>query len=139
MRGAQLPLFSTEQAARDMDAIRAAVGDDKLTYLGFSYGTLLGAVYAQLFPTHINRMVLDGAFDPEQDPVANAYSQAGGFELAFNHFSKWCKAHRSQCPLPAEAHSYLTSLLNRAARTPVTGAHGRKASPSTAAFPPGRS
>jgi pimeloyl-ACP methyl ester carboxylesterase len=127
--GAELPLFSTEQAARDMDAIRIAVGDSKLTYLGFSYGTLLGAVYAQLFPTHIREMVLDGAEDPKQGPVAGAFSQAGGFELAFNDFSAWCKANAGQCPLPDEAHKYLAFLLNLETGAPVTGADGRKATP----------
>ena len=51
-------------AAEDMDVLRAALGDAKLTYLGFSYGTLLGATYAELFPTHVRAMVLDGALDP---------------------------------------------------------------------------
>lgn len=62
--GDQLPLYGTEQAARDMDAVRAAVGDDKLTYLGYSYGTLLGATYAQLYPQRVRALVLDGAVDP---------------------------------------------------------------------------
>jgi len=125
--GAQLPLFSTEQAARDMDAIRVAVGDDKLTYLGYSYGTLLGAVYAQLFPTHIRHMVLDGAEDPKQDPVAHAFSQAGGFELAFDDFSKWCRATPNQCPLPDEAHTYLSFIMNLETGAPSVGVDGRKA------------
>ena len=60
------PLYGTEQAARDMDAVRAAVGDEKLTYLGYSYGTLLGATYAQLFPQRVRALVLDGAVDPQQ-------------------------------------------------------------------------
>jgi pimeloyl-ACP methyl ester carboxylesterase len=72
--GDQLPLFSTEQAARDMDDIRQAIGDKKLTYLGFSYGTLLGAVYAQLFPKNVRAMVLDGAVDPKQGFVAGSLS-----------------------------------------------------------------
>ena len=96
--GNELPLFSTEQAARDMDAVRIAVGDQKLTYLGYSYGTLLGAVYAQLFPTNIRAMVLDGAIDPTQSSVARSEGQAAGFEHAFNDFSAWCKVNASPVP-----------------------------------------
>ena len=59
-----LPYVSTVDAAEDMDVLRAALGDAKLTYLGFSYGSLLGATYAELFPTHVRAMVLDGVLDP---------------------------------------------------------------------------
>ena len=90
--GDQLALFSTEQSARDIDALRQGVGDAKTNYLGFSYGTLLGATYAQLFPKNIRAMVLDGAIDPKQGYVAGAESQAAGFEHAFDNFATWCKA-----------------------------------------------
>ena len=96
--GEGLRLFATEQAARDMDAIRAAVGDEKLTYLGYSYGTLLGATYAQLFPRNVRAMVLDGAVDPKQDWSAGSESQAKGFERAFTNFTDWCR--RNARPLP---------------------------------------
>ena len=98
--GDQLALFSTEQAAHDMDAIRAAVGDQKMTYLGFSYGTLLGATYAQLFPKNIRALVLDGAVDPKQDYVTGSEVQAKGFERAFTNFTNWCKATPAHCPSP---------------------------------------
>src|SRR5690606_29769101 len=77
--GEDLKFFSTEQTARDMDAIRQAVGDEKLTYLGYSYGTLLGAVYAELFPDRIRAMVLDGAVDPSQNEIEASEGQAAGF------------------------------------------------------------
>ena len=64
---ATLPYLSTDAVARDLDAIRSAVGDKQLTYLGFSYGTLIGATYAGLFPDHIRAMALDGAIDPALD------------------------------------------------------------------------
>ena len=70
-----------------MDAIRAAVGDEKLTYLGYSYGTLLGAVYAQLFPTNIRALVLDGAVDPRRRGEDSSEGQAKGFERAFTNFA----------------------------------------------------
>ena len=124
--GAQLSLFSTEQAARDMDAIRAAVGDSKLSYLGYSYGTLLGAVYAQLFPTKIRAMVLDGAIDPLQGAVARSEAQAGGFELAFGDFVTWCKANASQCPIWKDPRGAVTSAIAAAGKAPLTNADGRK-------------
>ena len=125
--GGQLPYFSTEQAAKDMDALRAAVGDEKLTYLGFSYGTLLGATYAQLFPTKIRAMVLDGAVDPKQSYVEGSEAQAKGFERAFTNFSAWCKATPAKCPIAADARKAVTDALAAAEKNPVPGTDGRKA------------
>ncbi len=123
--GAQLPLFSTEQAAKDMDALRTAVGDEKLTYLGFSYGTLLGATYAQLFPTKIRAMVLDGAVDPKQSIVEGSETQAKGFERAFTNFTTWCKATPDRCPISADARKAVTDALAAAETSPVKGRDGR--------------
>jgi pimeloyl-ACP methyl ester carboxylesterase len=78
--GAELPYVSTVDAAMDMDYIRQAVGDRRLTYLGFSYGTFLGATYAGLFPTHIRAMTLDGAIDPSLSVVQDLDTQAAGFD-----------------------------------------------------------
>jgi pimeloyl-ACP methyl ester carboxylesterase len=125
--GDQLPLFSTEQAARDMDAIRTAVGDQKTTYLGFSYGTLLGATYAQLFPDKVRALVLDGAIDPEQDFIAGSESQAKGFERAFTNFTTWCKANVAKCPIAPDARGAVTDALAKAEASPVEGADGREA------------
>ena len=125
--GAQLPLFSTEQAAKDMDAIRTAVGDQKTTYLGFSYGTLLGATYAQLFPDKVRALVLDGAIDPEQNFVAGSESQAKGFERAFTNFTTWCKANAAKCPIAPDARGAVTDALAKADASPVEGADGREA------------
>ena len=58
----------TVNVARDLDAIRAALGDDKLTYLGYSYGTRIGSAYAEAFPQNVRAMILDGAVDPNADP-----------------------------------------------------------------------
>jgi pimeloyl-ACP methyl ester carboxylesterase len=125
--GAQLPLFSTEQAARDMDAIRTAVGDEKLTYLGWSYGTLLGATYAQLFPTRVRALVLDGAVDPAEDSIAGSEAQAKGFELAFGNFARWCTETPAKCPVAPDARQALTAALAKGESAPVTGKDGRKA------------
>jgi pimeloyl-ACP methyl ester carboxylesterase len=125
--GDLLPTFSTEQAAKDMDAIRAAVGDRKMTYLGFSYGTLLGATYAQLFPKNVRALVLDGAVDPKQDFVTGSETQAKGFERAFTNFTKWCKATPADCPIAPDARGAVTDAMAKAKASPVRGADGRAA------------
>ncbi len=125
--GDQLPYFATEQAAKDMDALRAAVGDDKLTYLGYSYGTLLGATYAQLFPTRIRAMVLDGAVDPKQTSVEGSEAQAKGFERAFTNFSNWCRQTPDRCPIAPDARKAVTDAIAAADRSPVKGRDGRAA------------
>ncbi|MFC7545577.1 alpha/beta hydrolase [Plantactinospora sp. GCM10030261] len=125
--GDQLRLFSTEQAARDIDAIRSAVGDEKLTYLGYSYGTLLGATYAQLFPRNVRAMVLDGAVDPKQDAVAGSEGQAKGFETAFRNFTEWCAATPGKCPIAPDARAAVTDALAKGRTSPARGADGREA------------
>ncbi|MEV6489314.1 alpha/beta hydrolase [Actinoplanes sp. NPDC051633] len=127
--GAQLPLFSTEQAARDMDAVRSAVGDQKLTYLGYSYGTLLGATYAQLFPKNIRALVLDGAVDPTEPYIARNEAQAKGFERAFTNFSQWCARTPAQCPIQPDARGAVTDALAKSRVDPVAGPDGRDAEP----------
>ncbi|PZG00960.1 alpha/beta hydrolase [Micromonospora deserti] len=125
--GDQLPLYGTEQAARDMDAVRAAVGDDKLTYLGYSYGTLLGATYAQLYPQRVRALVLDGAVDPKQGVIAGSESQAKGFERAFDNFTRWCAANAGRCPIGPDARAAVTSAIDKARVSPVRGDDGRDA------------
>ncbi|MGC5050855.1 alpha/beta hydrolase [Micromonospora sp. DT48] len=125
--GDQLPLYGTEQAARDMDAIRAAVGDEKLTYLGYSYGTLLGATYAQLFPQRVRALVLDGAVDPRQGLIEGSESQAKGFERAFDNFNRWCELNAARCPIAPYARSAVNSAMEKARVSPVRTADGREA------------
>lgn len=125
--GDKLRLFSTEQAARDMEVVRTAIGDDKLTYLGYSYGTLLGATYAQLFPDRIRAFVLDGAVDPRQDLVASSEAQAKGFELALDNFAAWCAKTQAQCPIAPDARAAITTAIDKARNSPVRGDSGREA------------
>ena len=90
--------YSTANTARDIDAIRAALGDDQISYLGISYGTYLGGVYATLFPDRVRAMVLDAAFDPIGDTVEEAYStQLVGFENAFDNWAAWCQDTPAEC------------------------------------------
>ncbi|GGM75065.1 proteinase [Dactylosporangium sucinum] len=125
--GDALRYYSTEQTARDMDALRAAVGESQLTYLGYSYGTLLGAVYAQLFPKNVRALVLDGAVDPTLSTQDSAEKQAAGFELAFNNFATWCRANATSCPIGPDARAVVTKAIADSRTAPVAGKGGRKA------------
>ena len=87
-----LPHVGTADVVRDLDALRAALGDDRLTYLGFSYGTFIGALYAQVYPQHIRAMVLDGAMDPSLDLAEIGKAQASAFEADLHDFLAWCGA-----------------------------------------------
>ena len=81
MSGNLLPFVGTVDAARDLDRIRQAIGDAQLTYFGHSYGTLLGAIYAQMFPTHVRAMVLDGAIDPAMSTAADGRRTEPGIRV----------------------------------------------------------
>jgi pimeloyl-ACP methyl ester carboxylesterase len=94
---ATLAYLSTDAVARDLDLLRASVRDDKLTYFGFSYGTLIGARYAELFPGHIRAMALDGGMDPSLDLETFRAGQAKAFEGALTRFLEDCAA-RTKCP-----------------------------------------
>ncbi|MGI5285971.1 alpha/beta hydrolase [Nonomuraea polychroma] len=98
--GKILPYVGTVQAAKDLDLIRAAVGDPRLNYFGLSYGTHLGAVYATHFPKNVGRFVLDSAFDPTGTFEERAVIQATGFDRAFEAFAKDCVAQ--SCELGAD-------------------------------------
>jgi pimeloyl-ACP methyl ester carboxylesterase len=90
--GDALRHYSTENTARDMDAIRAALGDEQLSYLGVSYGTYLGGVYATLFPERVRAMVLDSAYEPSGDSERDQWvTQLLGFEQAFANWASWCE------------------------------------------------
>lgn len=82
--------ISTVEAAKDMDILRGVLAEPKLTYFGASYGTFLGATYANLFPTHVGRFVLDGAIDPSLSNEEMTLAQAHGFEVALRAYVKDC-------------------------------------------------
>lgn len=125
--GDLLPYIGTEYVARDMDLLRAAVGDSKLNYFGISYGTFIGTVYANLFPARIRAMALDGAYDPEayaNNPYQYDYGQYVALEGALYRFLDWC-AHSRDCAFghgdPVAAYDALVSNLDD---NPVRDAHG---------------
>jgi len=99
--GALLAHVATPSAARDMDVLRAALGEERLTYLGKSYGTLLGASYAKQFPQRVGRLVLDGALDPANTYADVVLGQAAGLELALRNYLQACLDGDTsgECPL----------------------------------------
>jgi pimeloyl-ACP methyl ester carboxylesterase len=117
--GDALRIFNTVDTARDMDRLREALGDEQLTYLGYSYGTTLGSTYAEMFPDKVRAMVLDGAVDPDADPVADAEGQAAGFEAAYDAFAKGCREFRAGCPMGNRPRVYLEKLLDEAEADPI--------------------
>ncbi|MEU9144748.1 alpha/beta hydrolase [Streptomyces sp. NPDC048349] len=124
-----LPHVATVDAARDMDLLRAVLGDEKLTYVGASYGTFLGATYADLFPDRVGRLVLDGAMDPTRPAVDLNRDQTAGFETAFTAFAKDC-AEQADCPLgkgtPDEVAARLKEFFRKLDARPVpTGESAR--------------
>jgi pimeloyl-ACP methyl ester carboxylesterase len=104
----------TANVAKDLDAIRAGVGDEKLTYLGYSYGTRIGALYAEAYPDKVRAMILDGAVDPNADQIEEEIRQAAAFQKAFDNFAADC-ASSPDCPLgtdPAKAVDVYKSLVD---------------------------
>jgi pimeloyl-ACP methyl ester carboxylesterase len=124
----------TGEAARDMDVMRAALGEKRLTYFGWSYGTYLGTRYADLFPTRIRAMVLDGAEDPSQTGEEFGRSQAAGFQVAVVSFLRDCFKAKD-CPFTkhtvAAAEKRLRALFKRADRAPLRNTYdGRQVTES---------
>ena len=118
--GALLGHLDAASNARDMDMLRAVLGDEKLTYLGYSYGTFFGAVYAELFPENVGRLVLDGAVDPLLPNHEMLATQMAGFDSAFRAYLQWC-LDGDDCPFSgtlddaiAQARSVLESVDARA-------------------------
>ncbi len=117
-----LPYVGTVDVARDMDRLRQALGDSELTYMGQSYGTLLGLTYAALFPTHIRSMVLDSVIDPALSFNQITTGQADGFEGVLNSFFAWCIGSSECAWHPAgDPTAALLALLNTAATAPAGG------------------
>ncbi|MFT4215582.1 MAG: alpha/beta hydrolase [Micropruina sp.] len=115
--GELLEHISTIDTARDLDLMRTLVGDSTLSYLGYSYGTQIGAVYADLFPQRVGRLVLDAAVDITDDDTV---IQAQGFDLALGNFASWCA--RQNCGLGTskdEVLGTITGFLDRLDAQPV--------------------
>ncbi|MFJ1702500.1 alpha/beta hydrolase [Kitasatospora sp. NPDC088346] len=125
--GPLLDHVGTKDAARDMDVLRAALGDQKLNYLGFSYGTYLGSSYAEQFPGRTGRLVLDGAVDPTADQLDLLVQQVTGFEKSLRAFAADCTRH-TDCSLgkdPDRAAQKLADFLDGLHDKPLRTADGR--------------
>jgi pimeloyl-ACP methyl ester carboxylesterase len=116
LNGNVLDYITTGNTARDMDRVRAAMGDAKLNYFGFSYGTFLGSTYASLFPNRYRAMVLDGPVDVKgwiNKPMQGLREQSQGFERALGRFFQACAANQSSCGFggsdPADAFEQLVA------------------------------
>lgn len=116
--GSELPYFNTVNTARDMNQIRQAVGDTKLNYLGFSYGTELGAQYAHLFPGTIRAAVLDGAVNPLTDDITSFANQLQGFEQSFDQFAAYC-VKTSPCSALGNSRKVVYKVAAEASKSPI--------------------
>lgn len=116
--GEHLPYLSSDRTARDMDRIREALGDERLTYLGFSYGSYLGALYAAQFPDRVRALVLDGIVDPSLDAMEVQVQQSDGFERSLELFLADC-ARTDDCAFadgkdPGEVYDRLKEQIDAA-------------------------
>ncbi|MFJ3961309.1 alpha/beta fold hydrolase [Streptomyces sp. NPDC090036] len=129
LAGAALPHYTTLNNARDLDVLRAALGEPRLTFMGASYGTYLAAVYATLHPGRVRRMVLDSAVDPDPRRVwyRNNLDQSPGFERRWYDFRAWAARHHGTYRLgatPAAVQASYGRVLDAVARTPAGGVVG---------------
>jgi pimeloyl-ACP methyl ester carboxylesterase len=134
--GPLLDHVSTVDVANDLDVMRRLVGDDKLNYFGFSYGTYIGATYAGLFPDTVGRMVLDGAIDPAAKPLRSEVLQTKGFETALTAYLEDCIS-LGGCPLGDTvdaAKQRLTDLLDSIKESPLPTSSGRELTLGLAAY-----
>ncbi|MFE2549760.1 alpha/beta fold hydrolase [Streptomyces sp. NPDC059355] len=127
--GTALPYYTTLDNVRDLHVLRAALGEEKLTFFGASYGTYLGAVYATLHPGHVRRMVLDSAVDPDPRRIwyVNNLDQSPGFERRWYDFRAWVARHHAAYRLGATPEAVQASyerVREAVARTPAGGTVG---------------
>ncbi|MFJ3199427.1 alpha/beta hydrolase [Streptomyces sp. NPDC086989] len=127
--GHLLPYVGTENAARDLDRIRQALGDEKLNYFGISYGTELGGVYAHLFPKKVGRAVFDAVVDPTKTSEQGSLGQAKGFQLALGNFAQDCVNRGDECRLQGstaqEIEDNIIKLQKSLAAKPIPGLGNR--------------
>ncbi len=116
----------TNNAARDMDSIRQALGEETISYFGFSYGSELGATWATLFPDTVRAAVLDGAADPNADSLEGSLQQSRGFEMALNTFLAQCSSDTT-CGFynDGDAEGAFDALMDSLAENPVPSDPGR--------------
>jgi pimeloyl-ACP methyl ester carboxylesterase len=121
--GTALAYYGTDNVARDMDRIRQALGEERLSYVGYSYGTSIGQVYASLFPRNVRAMVLDGVVDMTLSADQSSLEQTLGFEAALQRYFTGCRA--SRC-FPVDPEAAVRDLLNRAQAAPIPSRNGER-------------
>jgi len=129
--GRVFPFVNTINTARDLDRIREALGDDKLTFLGVSYGTRLGSVYADLFPSRVRAIVLDGAIEPLAALDQQARDEARAAEDSLTRFLEACRL-RPNCPLGPDPAAFYDALKAQLTRQPLPAPGGGDDHPVTA-------
>jgi pimeloyl-ACP methyl ester carboxylesterase len=120
--------MGTREVVRDLDVLRAALGDNQLTYLGYSYGTSIGTAYAEAFPAHVRALVLDGAVNPAETGKSRATNQVNSFTGAFEAFAADCATH-PDCPLgtdPQAAEKRFQTLITPLATHPTPTRDGQR-------------
>lgn len=131
--GPLLGHVDTASTVQDLEMLRHISGDDQLNYLGYSYGTLIGAQYAEAYPTQVGRMVLDGVLDPAASNAEVVREQTRGFELALRSYAAACLNSKG-CPLSGsvdDAMGQIGDLLDAVDADPLTGSDGRTFSSAT--------
>lgn len=126
--GDLLAHVSTLDTAKDLDMLRADLGQKKLTYLGYSYGTFIGATYADTFPQKTGKLVLDGAVDPAESYVDVVVSQSKGFESALRAYVANCLTQKT-CPFTGtvdQAIAKISALLDSLDTSPIKNSDGRE-------------
>lgn len=118
--GDVLAHLGTVNVARDMDRLREALGEETISYFGYSYGTTLGQTYAELFPQHVRAMVLDGAVDVTLPSDDRTLEQTLGFEAAFQRYLADCASWGC---LPGDPATTIRTLIQRAATNPIPAPH----------------
>ena len=125
--GPSMAYLDTVSAAKDMDVLRAVMGEKHLDYLGFSYGSLLGQTYAAIFPKTVNRMVIDGVIDPTVSDAEQSVIQLKGFDLALRNYLADCLSS-ADCPFQGTVSQALTkikTLLRSLETAPIPTQDGR--------------
>ncbi|WP_327318470.1 alpha/beta hydrolase [Streptomyces sp. NBC_01235] len=125
--GSALRHYNSLNNARDLDVLRAALGEERLTFMGASYGTYFGALYATLFPSHVRRMVFDAAVNPDPAQIwyRNNLDQSAAFESRWTDFREWIAEHDDVYGLGGTAEAVLTSYERARARLAAEPAGGK--------------
>ncbi len=112
------PYVGTTNVARDVDQLRAALGEEQISYLGFSYGTVLGWTYAAMFPDRVRAMALDGPVDPRATLSQTTLAQAAAVEAVFADFASWCTDDPA-ATCPDDPKGAVAAILARTEKEPL--------------------